>query len=213
MASPKQLTYAGFTALAKAYGIEPAQACAIMLKESKAKSFDDQGRPYILFERHQFFRSLERILGRAKAVETSRSNPSLCNASPTAAGDYGTSSAQWGKFSVAQSINRIAAIESCSWGAGQVMGYHWKLLGYSSAQDMVNAMFKSEVAQVEAIFRYLKENNLISALNAGRVDEVARGYNGVNYAKTGYDKDLDALIKKCKGLLANDRLGTLEVFQ
>lgn len=213
MSNPKQMSYDEFLAAAKAYGIDPAGAAAIMLQESKAKSFDDLGRPYILFERHYFYKAVVKYKGVSLAKELARSHPTLCNASATPAGGYGTSLQQWAKFDAAKDFCREAAIESCSWGVGQVMGAHWKSLDYESPQAMLNAMFRSEASQVEAIFRYLKANGLIKKLNDGDVTAVARGYNGAGFKKNSYDVKLAAHLKKCRELYGDDKLGTLEVFK
>ena len=43
-------------------------------------------------------------------------------------------------------------------------GYHWYALGYESLQAFINAMYKDETSQLEAMCRYIKVNGLINAL-------------------------------------------------
>lgn len=209
----KQISYEDFLALAAEYSIKPANACAIMLQESKAASFDSQSRPYILFERHIFYRQVKEAKGQAEADRIARLNPTICNASPTPKGGYGGHNEQWDKFAIASTFNRPAAIEACSWGLGQVLGKYWKALGYASAQDMLNGMFSGELGQVKAIFGYLKFTNLIPALNRGDVVAIAKGYNGVNYKMNNYDGSLKVHLDKCTALFVVGKLNTLEVFK
>jgi hypothetical protein len=209
----KQITYEEFLSLCTEYKLDPPEACALMLKESKATSFDAAGRPPILFERHYFREALIRYKGQAFANSVTKQFPDLCNAAATPAGGYGTYAYQWVRFDQVRNICREAAIEACSWGLGQVMGKHWKVLGYESPQDLLNCMFRSEKDQVEIIFRYLKVNNLIEDLNAERVKKVARWYNGPAYAKNQYDTKLADLIKQCKDLYNQGKLNQLKVFK
>ena len=119
--------------------------------------------------------------------------PNLCSKT---SGDYGLYSAQHGRLAAAAEYHRESALESCSWGIGQVMGYHWKSLGYKSLQAFVNAMYKDEASQLDAMCRYIKVNGLINALKNKDWKAFARGYNGPAFAKNNYDVKLANAYKK-----------------
>ena len=83
-------------------------------------------------------------------------------------------------------IDRVTALESASWGAYQIMAYHWKVLGYSSVQEFVNKAYTEE-GQLELFIRFVKATpNVLKALKAKDWVGVAKAYNGPGYAKNSY---------------------------
>ena len=68
--------------------------------------------------------------------------------------------------------------------------------GYASLQSFIDAMYKDEASQLDAMCRYIKVNNLISALKNKDWKAFARGYNGRNYAINKYDVKLADAYKK-----------------
>lgn len=84
------------------------------------------------------------------------------------------------------SIDANAALESVSWGLGQVMGYHWKRLGYMSVRHMVKRAREGAGGQVELMVRYIKEFGLLDELERHDWAAFARGYNGPGFAKNAY---------------------------
>ena len=83
-------------------------------------------------------------------------------------------------------------------GIGQVMGYHWKALGYPSLQQFINDMYHSEAKQLEAMIRYIKVNNLVDELQRHDWAGFARGYNGAGYKRNNYDEKLRQAYNKYK---------------
>lgn len=159
--------------------------------ESNGDGFLPTGEVKILFERHIFYRQLTTNKGKAFADTVSKTDPDICNKTP---GGYGKLSEQHPKLQRAVAIHRQSALESCSWGAFQVMGFHWKLLGYDSVQSLVNAAY-SDQGQLELVIRFLKANpNIVAALKRNDWETVARLYNGP--AQKGYDARLhEAYVK------------------
>ena len=189
----KKLTEAQIAAHAKALGIEVAALRAVIEVECKGSGFNADGTPVILFERHVF---RQRLIANSKAVvadKAVRERPDLCSKST---GAYGLYLAQHGRLNAAAQYHRDSALESASWGLGQVMGYHWKALGYPSLQAFINAMYKDEASQLDAMCRYIKVNNLVNALKNKDWKSFARGYNGAAYAKNSYDVKLGNAYKK-----------------
>lgn len=189
----KKITLAQIENQAKNLGIETAALQAVIEVECKGNGFNDDGTPVILFERHIMRRRLLNNKKSKIADEMMRKRPDLCS---TTSGGYGLESVQHLKLKDAVKFDRISALESCSWGLGQVMGYHWYTLGYESIQEFINAMYKDEASQLEAMCRYIKLNNLINALKNKDWTAFAKGYNGKNYKVNNYDTKLANAYKR-----------------
>ncbi|WP_336949097.1 N-acetylmuramidase family protein [Acinetobacter junii] len=189
----KKITLAQIENQAKNLGIETAALQAVIEVECKGTGFNKDGTPVILFERHIMRRRL--IINKKSNIadEMMRKRPDLCSKSQ---GGYGLESVQHMKLNDAVKYDRISALESCSWGIGQVMGYHWFTLGYDSIQNFVNEMYKNEACQLEAMCRYIKFNNLINALKNKDWKAFAYGYNGKNYKENNYDTKLANAYKR-----------------
>ena len=189
----KKLTDAQIGAQAKALGVEAAALKAVHEVECRGSGFNSDDTPVILFERHVM---RQRLIanGQSKTVDVMMAKcPDLCSKS---AGGYGLYSVQHQRLSAAAEYHRESALESASWGLGQVMGYHWQSLGYKSLQAFVNAMYKDEASQLDAMCRYIKVNGLINALKNKDWKAFAKGYNGNGYAKNSYDIKLANAYKK-----------------
>lgn len=191
----KSITDAQIREQASKLGVEAAALKAVIEVEAKSSGFNQDGTPVILYERHKFYEGLRAINWITKAREWFKQYPDLCNPSP---GGYGKYSEQHGKLARASELNREVALESCSWGLGQVMGYHWKSLGYESLQSFINAMYKDEASQLDAMCRYISVNNLVNAVRSKDWKAFARGYNGKNYAINSYDTKLATAYAKWK---------------
>jgi len=191
----KKITIAQIKELATNYGIPLAHVRAIIQVEASGFGFLPDGRPKILFERHKFFTFT--------AGKYAVSHPGLCH---KYMGGYATGKTslermekEWDRLALAMELNREAAIQSASWGMGQVMGFHWQSLGYPSPQAFLNAMFQSEYHQLIAMFNFIKQSPvLIKGIQKGEWATVARLYNGKSYAINQYDVKLEAAALKFK---------------
>ena len=190
----KKLTEAQFRFASEKAGIEYAALRAVNQVECKGRGFNGD-EPVILFERHVFFERLNEhgLLNTARRAYSER--PDLCNPKATPSGGYGLESAQHGRLQAAALYDRTSALESASWGIGQVMGYNWADLGYPSLQAFMNAMYKDEASQLDAMIRYIQHKNLIDELNRHEWAKFAKVYNGSGYAKFHYDSNLAKAYK------------------
>lgn len=159
---------------------------AIHEVESRNAGFLADGRPSILFERHVFFRRL-----RSHGIDPephAHRYPGLVSTTP---GGYRGNAGEHVRLAAAERIHRDAARESASWGAFQIMGYHWKLLGYDSLDDFIDRMHRHESDHLEAFIRFIQaDRRLHTALIKQDWATFARGYNGPAYAKNLYDAKL-----------------------
>ncbi len=201
-------------AIAEKYGIEFAALKAVVTVEAAGTGFID-GKPKILFEPHVFYKRLGEagyvsLRQKMQAVAPSLIYPKWRTY------PYGKTHEQHDRLERAiKAVNtalpsldpnnpddkkilddvRAAALESCSWGMGQVMGHHWRALGYDSLQSFVNAMYRDEASQVDAMMRFIVKNGLARHLKSKNWTAFAQGYNGVGYAKNNYHHKLAAAYR------------------
>ncbi|MBD9528368.1 N-acetylmuramidase domain-containing protein [Paracoccus sp. PAR01] len=169
-------------------GVGEDEVRAVIEVETSGGGFDSQGRPKILFEPHRFW--LELGPGQKR----------------TAAEAQGVAYRKWGlkpypkdsypRLATAMRIDANAALRSCSWGLGQILGSNHRAAGYASAGDMVAAFCDSEVAGLEAMIRFIETENLDDDLRRHDWSGFARGYNGAGYATHGYHTRLAAAFAR-----------------
>lgn len=187
----KKLTPVDYEDASKSLGVETAAVVAVTKVESRGDGFMKDGHPVILFERHIMWRLVRDKFGKAKADQLSREFGGVINPTP---GGYGSTASQPGRMDKAAAlIDRDCALQSASWGLFQIMGFHWKALGYASLQEFINAMYRSEGAQMDAFVRFIKINPAIhKALKAHDWAGFAKGFNGPAYKINQYDTKLAA---------------------
>lgn len=176
------LTKKDFDRAAKALGCDLAAVKAVVRVESKGEGFLASGEPVILFERH----IMNRLL-RNKGIIV-RDQPEIINPTP---GGYRGGEAEHARLQRAAAVDRDVALQSCSWGLFQIMGFHWKALGYKTLQAFINDMYKSESKQLDAFVKFILINpTLHRALKVRNWEVFARGYNGPTYKRNNYDSKL-----------------------
>ncbi|MNF98745.1 hypothetical protein D3C84_816160 [compost metagenome] len=182
------LTTKDYARASKALGCSQEAIKAVTQVESRGDGFLPSGEPVILFERHIMNRRL-----RAKGIIV-RDQLDVVNTAP---GGYKGGAAEHQRLAKAVLIDRDAALESCSWGMFQIMGFHWKSLGYKSLQAFINDAYKSEAAHLNMFVKFIIANPRIhKALKELNWDAFARGYNGPMYKRNRYDTKLAAAYIK-----------------
>lgn len=191
------LTETQYQAAAKAIGVNTEAIKAFATVESSGNGFQSDGQVKILFERHWFYKLLRAEKGQQFADQTASKFPDICNPSP---GGYGKYSEQHGRLDRAVAIDRQCALQAASWGAFQIMGYHWKTCGYESLQAFINDMY-TDAGQLNALVGFLKANPaIIRAIKAKDWATVAKLYNGPGYAVNKYDTKLAAAYAQFGGV-------------
>jgi len=182
---------------------QAADLWAVIGVETSGCGFLPDRRVKILYERHVFSRLTKRRFDARY--------PSISNPTP---GGYGAGGAQqYDRLALAIARNRKAALQSCSWGVGQVMGYHAEGLGFADVDAMVARMGDSENAQFEAMARFIKASGLDGALRTHDWPRFASGYNGPNYRINNYDTRLAALHEQLsRGALPDLRVRAAQVY-
>lgn len=181
------------------YKLPPAHVAAITEVESGGKisaTVDGVQRPLILFEPHVFYRLLPEAQRKA-AVAQGLASPKWNKALYAK-----TQGGRWDQIERAAQIDPVAAYEAASYGVGQVLGEHWKSLGFASVKAMVDYMHQGVEAQIDVMLRYVVENGLDDELRDGRWKAFARGYNGPAYARNKYDTKMAVAALRYGGAVA-----------
>lgn len=146
-------------------GIEKAVLIAFIQVESGGKGFSDDGKLIIQFEPSWF---------KKKAPYAPSGEWSL--------NKIERQSKEWIAFNDACRYDKAAAIESTSLGLPQIMGFHWKRLGYASVFGMWDDFSAGETNQVKALIKFIKtDKNLYKAILEKNWDKIASIYNGAGY--------------------------------
>lgn len=168
-------------------GVGEDEIHAVMDVEAASSGFDSQGRPSMLFEPHIFYRLLGPGPKRDRAVREGLAWPKWRR-------DYPRDS--YPRLEKAMAIDHEIALQSASWGLGQIMGFNHTLAGYASASLMVRAFLDDEEKHLEAMVRFIQRSGLDDELRAHDWRGFARGYNGPGYEKNGYHTKLAAAYAK-----------------
>ena len=109
--------------------VDAATLWAVLAIESSGFGFLPSRRPVILFERHIFHRL---TAGKFDGEDSDISNPG--------SGGYRGGAAEYARLDRASALDLDAALQSTSWGLGQLLGCHYEQIGYPDVQAMVAEM-------------------------------------------------------------------------
>ena len=181
------------TAVALRRDLEPAALLAVAHTESAGVAFwtvDGRQVPALRIEGHYFYRRLSGDK-RARAIREGLAHKN--------AGVVKNPNSWAGRYKMLKRMREIdvqAALESCSWGLGQVMGAHWKALGYKSVQEMVGVAMSGVEGQLDLMIRFIDVNNLRRLIDARKWHPFARAYNGPAYRKNRYAAKMASAYKR-----------------
>lgn len=188
MTAPAPLNDDQIARAAQRIGCDAAAIRAVIAVEAGPSGFLPDGRPKILFEAHHFARLTKgrftRAYPRISAPRWDRSLYAL-----TAPGEHK-------RLEQAAALNRDAALQSCSWGRFQLMGFNYRLCGYETVQAFVNDMYAGEGQQLDAFVAYIQARGLADELREHRWAAFAHAYNGQRYAENQYDTKLERAYAK-----------------
>ena len=190
-------------------GVEVACVKAVQLVESRGSGYLADGRQVILFERHWFFKLLnekltkqpnaaKEICGRLQlSVAAGQSFDAVLKAHliekygdiyAGTPGGYRGGAAEHDRIERAKAIDLECALQSASWGLFQIMGFHFKTLGYNGVRDMVADYDIGERQQLLSFCDFIRaDNRLLSSLKNKDWATFAKAYNGPGYATNRYD--------------------------
>ena len=182
------LTASDFETSLDLIGAEDAALWAVLAVETSGAGFLPDRRSKILFERHYFHR-----------LTDGRFDTDFPEISSKSAGGYGAAGAhQYDRLSIALNLDEAAALQSASWGLGQIMGSHFSKLDFSTPVEMVETFARSEGEHLRAMAKFLVAEGLVDVLRDKNWAEFARVYNGPNYAINRYDEKLASNYERFK---------------
>lgn len=179
------------TALASSLGCTVKQIVTVGRVESAGGGWDDTGLLKCLWERHWLWKRVRFAI------------PLLSDPKPggyTVDADRDGLNDSWEKLADASLRYGALAFECASFGKFQIMGGHWKALGYPSVLEFVWQMSRTEAAHYRALAAFVRVNGLLPALraidgNAENCRAFAKGYNGPAYERFDYHRKLAAAWK------------------
>ena len=173
-------------ALASRLRCSTRQIKAVAKVESGGGGWDGTGLLACLWERHWLWRRVKLAV------------PGISDPTPggyTIDADRNGINDSWEKLAQGVSLFGPIAFECASFGKFQIMGGHWKALGYPSVLEFVWRLSRSEAAHYDAFARYIEANGLLNALrrvsnNPDTCRAFAKGFNGPAYYKHDYQRKI-----------------------
>jgi hypothetical protein len=170
---------------------------AFLQVEAGGKGFDPKtGKIMIQFEPHVF--------ARETGLERSQGNKHIWDENK-----IDVQPKEWLAFNDAFSIDPDNAMESTSIGIPQIMGFHWKRLGFKSVGAMWDSFKQSESNQVKGLIKFIQtDTRLYTAFKMKDFYKMAFYYNGAKFKELAikekrepYDISLQKAYIKYKGLM------------
>lgn len=175
----------GFARVLDILNVGAAEVWTVLSVETSGFGYLPDRRPLILFERHIFSKQTGGVFDAG--------DPAISSRKP---GGYSGGAKEYDRLAAAIALNRHAALNSTSWGIGQVMGFNSKAAGYNPVEAMVDAMVHDEDAQLAAMANFVRSEGLHRQLGTHDWAGFARGYNGPEFARNQYDHRLASFFQK-----------------
>ena len=173
--------------------LSPAAVKAVIKVESRGRGFNRDGKAIILFEGHIFWKELNNI--GIDPYSILHGNEDILYKKP----NYKYyNRPQYPRLEKAKNIDEVVALKSASYGMFQVMGFNYKLAGFTDVESMVNTLSQSEKNQLEAFISFLKNTACYKDLKAKDWASFAQHYNGAMYEKNQYDVKLEKAYNNSK---------------
>ncbi|MAX50552.1 MAG: hydrolase [Methylophaga sp.] len=193
------ITETQYKEAAQTHNIEIAAIKAVNEVEARGEAFLPDGSLKILFEGHVFWKRLKANDIDPEEVLDQESKDILYK--HWTRKYYKGGIAEYDRlieafFSHENPMVQVAAYESCSWGSFQIMGYHWKSLGYVGVFAFLSDLRRGEYYNLKAFLKFCEANNLTRHLRSKNWAAFARGYNGPGYKQNKYDIKLEKAYNK-----------------
>lgn len=180
------------------YRITKPTIFAIAEVESGGRTgFLPDGQLQVLFEAHLFYRELKKL--GLDADDLAKKHPDLISKTWNRK-LYKGGSKENDRLSRAMQIHPCAAF-CASYGMFQILGSHWRRLGFSSVTQFVEFLQKGRGNHVIAFVHFIvSDRRLKNAVNTRNWADFAKYYNGADYAVNKYDEKIAAAYAKYKAI-------------
>lgn len=159
-------------------GADPLHLMGVTAVESSGENFwplDNRLVPPIRPEAHWFSRQTKRRYDQSHPHISSRTwRPEIAAK---------TRAEAWAQYEEMSELDPQAAIEATSWGPFQIMGFHWRDMGFPSAEAFKDAMDgPDDDGQMDTFVQFVKKDpRLLRAIRRGDWDTWEEVYNGGGY--------------------------------
>lgn len=164
--------------------------------ESGGRSgFGPAGKPVIAYEGHIF-----RLYsgGKFDATNPRLSYPYVIKAGPEWRLNNVNQDTAWKTLNAAMALDKEAALQACSWGMFQVMGFNFKDCGYPTVDAFATAMQTGAPAHLNAFVTFCqKKTGMVAAMRNLDYEGMARRYNGDDFGD--YPKRIEKAYGKYSG--------------
>lgn len=190
---------ATWSEFARALEVDEATLRAVAEVESNGSGFlpAPSEKPKVLFEGHAF----HRLTG----GRYSREHPDISYPKWSPRKYSGTLSGEWRRLDAACRLDRIAALQSASWGLFQIMGFNYPYCGHADVETFVARQYESATQQLASMVKFVSRPPFLPALRNRNWATFARNYNGPAFATHGYDKRLAAAYERWSDTLSKPR--------
>ncbi len=200
-----ELSDANIRSAASDLSCEPGLIYAIARQESAHSSFiviDNETIPSILYERHWFKKiSQNPLFGethpeiygsaykRARRDNNGKYISTATGAEVPITEVYGpTGRFQYERLITAYRLNENAALQACSWGKFQIMGFNYAAAGFNNVKDFTAAMSLGDTEHIKAFLKFAKSNaTLLRGLREKNFELIAEGHNGAGWRSINPD--------------------------
>lgn len=171
--------------MCRVFGLDPIIVTAIIHVESGGRPFVG-GKPIIRNEAHILYDNMKdkALWGQHfKVNPTERWKDQFWRPNPNVdwAAIHTNQDSENTVFEFAKTLDSHAAYLSLGMGAGQIMGFNYKIPEYASPEAMYNAFADvnwGPANQVLAMFAYFYKNNMIDMIQRKDLPAIAAAYNG-----------------------------------
>lgn len=176
--------------------ISPALLHAFADVESGGRSgVGSSGKIIIAYEGHIFRRLTKHIYDRPYPL---LSYPFVKKAGSEWQKNNKDQDTAWRTLDAAKALDEDAAVQACSWGMFQIMGFNYKACDYDDVDSFVDAMQLSPRGQLDAFAGYCrKKSGMTAAMKNKDFQTMASHYNGTDYGD--YDKRIARAYKRHGG--------------
>lgn len=197
--TPLTLTDAAYEQQASTLGVEVSAIMAVAQVEAGGRKGFANGFPIVRYELHVFHRLTNGVYYK---THPHLSQPTFAKGNPY---HTGKQIDEWRFIHAAMLLQDGAgrrryseAWQSTSWGMFQIMGFNYKLVGWTSVESFVADMFKSEENHLKAFIGFCQKNDLVKYIKDSKWEDFAFRYNGPSYKVNKYHEKMEQAYKKIR---------------
>ena len=107
---------------------------------------------------------------------------------------------QYESLIAAYRLDEEAALQACSWGKFQIMGFNYRAAGFDSLKAFTAAMSLGDAEHMKAFLKFSKNNPvLLDGRKRKNFEKIAAGHNGSEWRSINpdYEKNTEKFYNEC----------------